>query len=204
MVMSPEKIKQLIKSNFAVRSQPMISNIIQVEGGRAIIHSKCHIIQGTKFYSGRLPVLFKSVYGDFIIRACGLSTLEGCPTVVEGNFNCSSNELTNMIGGPEEVESDYICISNPLTSLEGLPKIAGCFRINIDANIPLLRLIVVPYSFIFVRRNLDGTTFNPIDIEQILTKYQSKVKDKYMTRKAAVISCQKELIDNGFTGNASW
>ena len=42
----------------------------------------------------------------------GLTSLEGCPKIVEGGFNCSNNKLENLSGAPAEVHGDFNCRLN--------------------------------------------------------------------------------------------
>jgi hypothetical protein len=51
------------------------------------------------------------------------SNFDGCPEIIEGDFNCSHNNLTSLIGCPKIVEGDFSCSYNILTTLEGCPKI---------------------------------------------------------------------------------
>ena len=64
-----------------------------------------------------------------------LTSLEGAPEYVKGDFICSGNYLTSLEGAPKEVKGDFICSYNNLTSLEGAPKEIGgdfdCSRNNL-------------------------------------------------------------------------
>ena len=44
---------------------------------------------------------------------------------VENYFDCTDNFLTSLEGAPKEVGGNFYCPYNPLTSLEGLPKEIG-------------------------------------------------------------------------------
>ena len=68
----------------------------------------------------KLPLKFGSVSGYFDCPL-GLTTLEGSPKYVGGNFNCSSNELTSLSGSPESVGGHFDCTNNKLITLEGGP-----------------------------------------------------------------------------------
>ncbi len=83
-----------------------------------------------------LRVKFKKVSGNFIIipiqtveeggalQRGRLTSLEGCPFEVGGDFDCTANSLTSLVGGPQVVGRDYFCLDNLLTSLKGIaPKI---------------------------------------------------------------------------------
>ena len=52
-----------------------------------------------------------------------ITSLEGSPKEVDGNFNCSDNYLTSLEGCPQTVKGNFICDYNKLTSLEGAPTL---------------------------------------------------------------------------------
>lgn len=88
---------------------------------------------------------FGEVTGDFDVSINSLVSLSGCPKIVGGSFNCSSNLLKSLEFSPEKSSNfycsnnfifslkgisndsdDYVVSGNNLESLEGLPeKIAG-------------------------------------------------------------------------------
>ncbi len=66
------------------------------------------------------------VGGDFICQYNNqLTTLEGSPNYVGGDFTCHDNQLTTLEGGPKEVGGDFDCGGNQLISLEGSPNEVG-------------------------------------------------------------------------------
>jgi hypothetical protein len=61
-------------------------------------------------------------------RANRLTSLEGAPKEVGGNFDCAKNRLTSLEGAPKEVGGGFYCTNNQLASLEGAPeKVGGTF-----------------------------------------------------------------------------
>jgi len=78
----------------------------------------CH--EGLKDFKGvRFGVVTRYFY-------CGhnyLTSLEGAPQEVGGDFDCSYNKLTSLEGTPQEVGGDFDCSFNDLTSLEGAPQV---------------------------------------------------------------------------------
>ena len=76
--------------------------------------------------NGKLTIKFNKVTGNLICSAIGvtleLTSLEGCPKEVGGDFNCGFNDLTSLEGCPEKVGGTFDCHNNKLTSLEGAPK----------------------------------------------------------------------------------
>jgi hypothetical protein len=58
-----------------------------------------------------------------------LTSLEGAPSSVDGDFWCSYNKLTSLVGAPSSVGGYFDCYYNNLTSLEGAPSsVGGYFR----------------------------------------------------------------------------
>jgi len=73
----------------------------------------------------------EKVGGDFSCGNNQLTSLRGCPEWVGGNFNCSKNKLTTLEGCPERVGGDFYCSNNQLSSLIGCPKnVIGDFYCN--------------------------------------------------------------------------
>jgi len=79
-----------------------------------------------------LPLKFRNVSGGFycynkrgITSNFQLTTLEGSPKEVGGDFYCVNNKLTNLIGSPNKVGRNFYCCDNQLTNLEGAPKEVG-------------------------------------------------------------------------------
>lgn len=162
----------------------------------------------------RLPVKFEHTR-DFHCNNNSLTTLEGAPHSVRGSFDCHNNQLTslahspeyvegafwcgfnklkNLVGAPTSVGDDFVCRGNPLESLDGLPsEIDGVVRLDYDANLPLLRLLVA-------KRGVDWwqtRTPVPEPVAAILEKYKGQGQ-------AASLICAAELSAAGFKGNARW
>ena len=84
----------------------------------------------------------QNVGGDFYCsRNNNLTSLKGAPQTVEGNFNCSSNNnLTSLEGAPQTVKGDFYCADNNLTSLEGAPQtVEGNFNCSHNNNLTSLK-----------------------------------------------------------------
>ena len=75
----------------------------------------------------KIPLKFGNVSGYFLCKENQLTSLEGSPKEVGGNFNCSyNNQLISLEGSPESVGGDFNCsYSNQLTSLDGSPRSVG-------------------------------------------------------------------------------
>jgi len=79
--------------------------------------------------------------GDIDVRNINLTSLEGAPKIVKGDFNCASNlKLTSLKNAPESVIGNFYCNGNSnLTSLEGAPKsVKGDFDCSYNKNLTSL------------------------------------------------------------------
>lgn len=84
-----------------------------------------------------LPIKFRYVSGNFCIRSTLITSLDGCPKEVGGNFVCFDNHnLESLVGCPEKVGGNFKCSSNSLTSLVGCPSVINgnfiCRKNNIS------------------------------------------------------------------------
>ena len=84
--------------------------------GESVKISKIHIVDG------RLPIKFNKVKGGFEANWCGLTSLEGSPKWVGGNFQIVNNELTTLEGCPEEIGYEFDCSVNNLTEIQSSIK----------------------------------------------------------------------------------
>jgi hypothetical protein len=75
----------------------------------------------------KLPLKFNKVSGNFSCsdNKNNLTSLDGCPNYVGGDFYCHNNEITSLEGCPNYVGGDFYCHNNEITSLEGCPKEIG-------------------------------------------------------------------------------
>jgi len=143
---------------------------------------------------GELPFQFGEVTGEVGFHEKELTTLRGSPTKVGGAFYAYGNDLTDLKGGPKIVEGIYSVFRNPLTSLEGSPEILkGRFYLSWSVNVPLLRL--VKYNKVELRSALYATDAKTCN--SIIASFAGKTPVRQ-----AIIQCQKELIDAGFSSNA--
>ncbi len=128
----------------------------------------------------------QEVGGGFICSYNQLVSLEGCPKKIGGGFSCSNNQLISLQGGPKEMDGRFYCSNNDLTSLDGLPKSINVI-LSWHKDLPLLRLVG---SNIFIHNN-----------EAVRSIFNNYIGNP---SRSSILSCQKELIQAGFEGNASW
>ena len=99
-------------------------------------------------------ITFRNVSGDFKISFIEISdddivSLNGCPEIVYGTFDCSRCHLINFEHTPRYIGEDFIIKRNKLTSFIGMPNyIGGCFNF---ANNEL-----TDEAWEYCRDNIDG------------------------------------------------
>lgn len=107
------------------------SHLLSEENGVVIYDSDLDL-KGLFLNKIDLPVKINIINGEFNCSENGLTTLEGGPDKVIGNYNCNNNlKLNNLVGGPSQVDGEYDAINCGLTSLVGAPLICkGDFCVN--------------------------------------------------------------------------
>ncbi len=84
------------------------------------------------------------VDGDFDCDSCDLTLLIGCPIVVTGWFSCSFNSLTSLKYCPVYVGKSFYCYNNYLTDLQYVPKNINGYDNFICSNNNLTTLKYAP------------------------------------------------------------
>jgi len=126
--LTPRQIKALDKATEKRwGSDPDSSWSLNPETGLVDVIGRFNGSSVQDFKEGSLLGLrFGKVDGDFFIGACMLTSMEGFPEEVTGNFNVSNNRIENLVGGPKKVGKSYNASSNQkLISLEGAPEEVG-------------------------------------------------------------------------------
>ena len=182
---------------------------------------------------GNLPKLsakFKRVVGDFDVSNQKLKSLEGCPEIVEGQFDCSFNyDLTNLSGGPHTVTDQYRANHCNLENLVGvatdigedlyvrhnlkLASLAGVVKVHsyiVADDCHITDLSALPkglYMFISSwHRNLPMLRMvlgSPAMTVHRQPPELEQIMDRYANQgRDAVIPCAAELHKSGYEGNA--
>lgn len=123
----------------------------------------------------------KKVHGDFVIRGNKLTSLKFSPREISGDLNALDNQIKSLIGGPTVVGAVYNVRDNEITSLEGIAFGANTYYIgNNDIN---------P----FLKQELDFRLENPRLSEKEIQKAMYKLtKSKfYMPEAVKKIFLQK-------------
>ena len=125
-IMKPQNIyKQIIEALYEAKSQ---QDNIQIpknwklnSDGTYDTNASVKLNRTFVDTNGKLKVKFNKAKYAFDCSAIGLTSLEGCPKEVGGQFTCEDNELVSLEGGPKTAGS-YNCEFNKLTSLKGAPE----------------------------------------------------------------------------------
>jgi len=99
-----------------------------------------------RLYSQQLtsiPIKFNIVTGDFNCSFNhAMTSLEGCPEYIGGDFICAHNRFISLKGSPKFVNGNCNCSCNKLISLEGCPKYVGgyfyCYSNNSNNKLTTL------------------------------------------------------------------
>jgi len=92
-----------------------------------------------KLDSGKIPIKFNKVNGDFNVSNNQLETLLGCPNYITGDFIASNNNIQTLKYGPSIVKGDYDVRRCLLENLDGSPKSIGMDFIASYNNITNLK-----------------------------------------------------------------
>ncbi len=106
----------------------------------------------------------KRVTGTFNFSYNKLTSLKGCPEIIDLDFHVSSNQLTSLRGGPTFVGKTYKCSENLLTSLEGVPaKLSGGYFSCADNRLTSLEHCPqeIKGDFYFENNNVSNLAFFP-------------------------------------------
>lgn len=94
--------------------------------------SEEYVLSGNNIES--LPKLPQEIKGSLYLHETLISSLDGCPKRVGGNFDVSDcKNLKSLDGGPEYVGKNFLCSGSNLESLQGSPKEVGGF-FEADSN----------------------------------------------------------------------
>lgn len=100
-----------------------------------------------------IPVQFNHVSGSFYCSGNRLTSLKGCPVIVDKAFSCSRNKLDDLEFSPKKTAS-FFCIKSDLKSLRGSPEIIyGSFTVENNLLTSLEYGPKTVYSYFNCRRN---------------------------------------------------
>jgi hypothetical protein len=170
-----------------------------------------HFVHLDNMAEERFPVKFNHVACDFHCSNGNLTTLEGSPSVVDGDFVVTRlPKLKSLVGGPRVVKGIFAISSDHVVTLEGVPAQVG--ELYIDHNDKIKSLQNIHKVVKSIGTNNDGKFFctgTPIKsnvLGLLMIKNLAEVKgleagveaivNKHLVDKD-VHACQEELIDAG-------
>lgn len=209
-----EILNEKIEKADRIRITQLIENYFDIGRWTLTTDGKVNVVGDVVATHGNMetfPFKFGKIGRDFLCNNCSLTSLKGAPEIAKsflcGNnqlkslvggphtvesYNCASNLLTSLIGAPLIASTYFSCINNPLDSLEGLPEKYLLVYLSYSTDLPLLRLVGRKSRI----HNIFDSGLHPINT--IFNKYVGSPS------RQNIIACQKELIDAGYEGNASW
>lgn len=165
-----------------------------------------------RFHGGdfpHFPVQFGNIQGDFSCSTATITSLQGAPLYVKGDFSCMGcPNLTSMVGSPRRVDGSANFVDSPVVSLEGVPEHIGKQLGLHDTSIYNLHGIdkLVKYMRFFSCN--DGTSqvlglllINGLIRVQVGPKAVDDILTKYLGT-GDILSAQDELIDAGLKAQA--
>jgi hypothetical protein len=174
------------------------TDLVTIKRGLVSVQGDCQI--GGGVYLKELPCHFETITGNFKAANTGLTTLKGIPKTVVGLLDISTNSLTSLEGLSEKMMYLWI-YNNPLTSIEPIynRRTIRELYLNVYPNVPLLRLISMPTVFRFFKIDTEEELGN-------ISNLFNRCREDFMnvSKKKAVVDCQKGLMAAGYVGNALW
>ena len=158
----------------------------------------------------KFPVRFGRVENFSLDSNKWIESLEGCPSRVDGFFDCTNTKITSLVGGPETVGDNFFCHETLIRNLHGAPKEVGgvfsCFHTPIlnlldcpksgrvllcPRDIPLLQVCYLDY------RTIEAACRDELDwrLTRILKKYLGRGH-------AGILPLATELIAAGYRNQA--
>jgi hypothetical protein len=154
---------------------------------------------------GKLPNVMMRITGSSNI---GLTSLEGSPIKITGNFYCYGNHLDTLKFAPRHIGGDFWCFKNWLTSLDGAPLFVGgeidCSHNKLTSLKGIhkqIKYIGGPADFsdnpikshvlgLLKIDKLQSVRLDDIEVEKIINKHIKGDRD--------IFACQEELIEAGY------
>jgi hypothetical protein len=129
---------------------------------------------------------------DFYCYPNYLTSLEGCPQIVNGHFSCSVNELQSLQYCPQIVDGNFYCYNNKLPSLQNIHKYCKQIDWELQAyNNPIKSHVLGVMLIENTKRVRLSTKRRQLQkIEQIINTHLKTDRDVFI--------CQDDLIKAGF------
>jgi hypothetical protein len=170
----------------------IVSDIVNITGDVDLRnHKKLPV-----YHRYKIPFQFGVVQGSFLLEDLQLTSMVGSPHTVGGAASYVNNLLTNLIGCPINITDMLYLAGNKFTTLKDIPKTIEKLSLDYSPTLHLLPLVTKNAYFF----NAPNPKINNIFVNYyLINNYEGRTNIK-----KAILKCQKELIDNGFVGNAGW
>ena len=105
-----KKALRALANTFGINNFSIDANYhMSVEGNVEISH----------YFIKQLPIQFKEVRGDFKVAFTHITTMQGYPQIIGGNFESNSNCISSLEGLPQKVGKDcYLVETKTIEDLE--------------------------------------------------------------------------------------
>lgn len=121
------------------------------------------------------------VIGDFNISHNNLTSLDGCPEIINGDFKCNSNYLPSLRFGPKNVGFEYSCRNNDIQEITYLLSTLEVYIFDCSLN-PIRHFDVLPIiNLKFIHD--EGCTFNDTNNQFWISKVLNKLKNWFVPSK---------------------
>jgi hypothetical protein len=161
--------------------------------------------------NGKLAKQYPNIIGEFNCAFTGLTSLEGCPDDVGGNFFASSINITSLEGAPTIVGGHFGCSNTKIKSLKGAPKKIGSHFSCANCQITLLEGIGKDYLqeikgnlYLDGCRQLSSHMLGIMNIKTLkkiffdVNEQVQNIFNKHLSGDRDIFACQSELIEAGF------
>ncbi len=113
----------------------------------------------------------QSIKNSINVKSKFLTSLEGCPKKVNGNFDCYHNKLTSLEYSPEIVNGLFFCSYNKLKILKGnVKEINGVFNCENNPNLKNVREEIIKYG---IKANYYETDYGFFDFKDIEEEFNN-------------------------------
>lgn len=155
-------------------------------------------------FLGPLPEVYN---GDIKVVKKGITSLEGCSSIITGEFNVTVGYLDTLKGGPHTVGESFLVYSNKLNTLEGGPTKVG-FSYACDTNL-LKSLVGAPkeirHNFGASGNQLESLEGVPRRVGGNLTLYRNKFKSlkgihKHIDYIGGYLDCSENALESHVLG----
>ncbi len=165
-----------------------------------------YIEYNTYEFNGKIVNKLINDVGDLCLWDANLSSLEGCPKVIGGDFYCNNNKLTSLDGCPEEVGRDnhgsFDCSGNQIKDLKDihlkLKKMDGTLVCGEKIKSHVLGLFLNGCRLLVENDNSDKADGDSPPWVALVNIFLKAIHEDRSNAKEEMYKCQEALIHHGF------